>query len=104
MIENKRGEVRFKVAESAGAHLSPAQEVEARWEFSLAASNLPKAIPADVRKFLRLVSRGGRRGTSRPRLQLAKTVGGALRPDGMMFASAESVHKAPPTVRETGVL
>ena len=39
-----------------GAPLSKAQEVEARWEFSIAASNLPKAIAPDIRKFLRLVS------------------------------------------------
>jgi len=32
------------------------QVAEARWEFSLGASNLPKIIPPDIRKFLRLVS------------------------------------------------
>ena len=28
----------------------------ARWEFSIAASNLPKAIAPDIRRLLRLVS------------------------------------------------
>jgi hypothetical protein len=59
MFKNKQ-EVRFKAVSEQGASserpLSVAQVAEARWEFSLAASNLPKAIPPDVRKFLRLVS------------------------------------------------
>ena len=59
MLKNK-AEVRFKAAPTekgdTGAPLSQAQEAEARWEFSLAASNLPAAIAPDIRKFLRLVS------------------------------------------------
>ena len=59
MFKNK-GEVRFKAVSrqgaDSGAPLTPAQEAEARWEFSLAASNLPATIPPDVRKLLRLVS------------------------------------------------
>lgn len=59
MFKNKE-QVRFKSAptESAAssAALSDSQVAEARWEFSLAASNLPATIPPDVRKFLRLVS------------------------------------------------
>src|SRR5258708_32675232 len=57
MFKNK-GEVRFKAAEGGDTAmaLSKAQEAEARWEFSLAASNLPAAIAPDIRKFLRLVS------------------------------------------------
>lgn len=56
MFKNKE-QVRFKAAEgSEGIGLSRAQEVEARWEFSLAASNLPKAIAPDIRRLLRLVS------------------------------------------------
>jgi hypothetical protein len=39
-----------------GGALTSSQEAEARWEFSLAASNLPKEIAPDIRKFLRLVS------------------------------------------------
>jgi hypothetical protein len=39
-----------------GSPLTPAQEAEARWEFSLAASNLPQALAPDLRRFLRLVS------------------------------------------------
>ena len=54
MFKNKE-KVLFKAAEG-GMALSRAQEVEARWEFSLAASNLPKAIAPDIRRFLRLVS------------------------------------------------
>ncbi|MDI1336695.1 MAG: PilZ domain-containing protein [Lacunisphaera sp.] len=54
MAKNKQ-QVGFKSAGS-GVPLSPAQEAEARWEFSLAASNLPTAIAPDIRKFLRLVS------------------------------------------------
>jgi hypothetical protein len=54
MFKNK-GEVRFKAVDSA-TPLTPAQEAEARWEFSLAASNLPTTIAPDIRKLLRLVS------------------------------------------------
>jgi hypothetical protein len=36
--------------------LSDSQLAEARWEFNLAASNLPKVIPPELRKFLRLIS------------------------------------------------
>lgn len=54
MVKNKQ-QVSFKAADS-GVPLSHAQEAEARWEFSLAASNLPKAIAPDIRRFLRLVS------------------------------------------------
>lgn len=39
-----------------GAPLTPSQEAEARWEFSIAASNLPKTIAPDIRRLLRLVS------------------------------------------------
>lgn len=59
MIQNKQ-QVAFRAAPTAsgapGGPLNKAQEVEARWEFSLAASNLPAGIPADVRRFLRLMS------------------------------------------------
>jgi hypothetical protein len=57
MIKNKE-HVRFKPAEAGatGAPLSRAQEAEARWEFSIAASNLPRAIAPDIRRLLRLVS------------------------------------------------
>lgn len=59
MLKNK-GEVRFKAAPAEGIDpatpLSDAQVAEARWEFSLAASNLPKTIPPDLRRFLRLLS------------------------------------------------
>jgi hypothetical protein len=59
MFKNK-AEVGFRAAPTAGGApgglLSKAQEAEARWEFSLAASNLPKAIAPDIRRFLRLVS------------------------------------------------
>jgi len=59
MFKNKE-EVGFRRAPTergdTGAPLSPAQEAEARWEFSLAASNLPKTIPPDLRRFMRLVS------------------------------------------------
>lgn len=57
MITNKE-QVRFKPAEAGdtGAPLSRAQEVEARWIFSIAASNLPKGIASDIRRLLRLVS------------------------------------------------
>ncbi|AOS43202.1 hypothetical protein Verru16b_00245 [Lacunisphaera limnophila] len=59
MLKNKAA-VGFRAAPTeerkAGGPLTAAQEAEARWEFSLAASNLPKAIPPDIRRFLRLVS------------------------------------------------
>ena len=41
---------------SPGASVTAEQAAAARWEFSLAASNLPKSIPADIRGFLRLMS------------------------------------------------
>ena len=59
MFKNK-AEVGFRAAPTEsgapGGPLSQSQEAEARWEFSIAASNLPKAIAPDIRKFLRLVS------------------------------------------------
>ena len=56
MFKNKE-QVHFKAAEgSEGINLSRSQEVEARWEFSIAASNLPKTIAPDIRRLLRLVS------------------------------------------------
>jgi hypothetical protein len=56
MLKNKE-QVHFKHATGdTGAHLPRAQEVEARWEFSLAASNLPKTLAPDIRRLLRLVS------------------------------------------------
>ena len=59
MFKNK-AQVTFKAAPAEsgapGAPVSGSQEVEARWEFSLAASNLPNAIAPDIRRFLRLVS------------------------------------------------
>ena len=57
MLKNKE-QVRFKSAEAGatGAPLSKAQEAEARWGFSIAASNLPKTIAPDIRRLLRLVS------------------------------------------------
>ncbi len=59
MFKNK-GEVGFRAAPTegggTGAPLTKSQEAEARWEFSLAASNLPEAIAPDIRSFLRLVS------------------------------------------------
>jgi hypothetical protein len=59
MMENKK-QVRFKAAPTergdSDKPLSASQEAEARWEFSVAASNLTKVIPPDIRKFLRLVS------------------------------------------------
>lgn len=54
MIANKT-RVGFR-ALSGGGGLTKEQEAEARWEFSLAASNLPKTIPPELRRFLRLVS------------------------------------------------
>lgn len=59
MFKNK-SEVTFRAAPmdngAPGMPLTKAQEAEARWEFSLAASNLPKAIAPDIRRLLRLVS------------------------------------------------
>lgn len=59
MFKNK-GEVVFRPAPldngAPGLPLTKAQEAEARWEFSLAASNLPKAIAPDIRRLLRLTS------------------------------------------------
>ncbi len=58
MFKNKE-QVGFRAAPGDGAAsgaLSYDQEKEARWEFSLAASNLPKTIPPDIRRFLRMVS------------------------------------------------
>jgi hypothetical protein len=59
MIKNKE-QVRFYAVANnggdSGVHLVRSQEVEARWEFSLAASNLPKALAPDIRRLLRLVS------------------------------------------------
>ncbi len=59
MFENKQ-QVTFRAAPTEsgapGGPLSGTQVDEAKGEFSLAASNLPKLIPPDVRKFLRLVS------------------------------------------------
>lgn len=55
MFKNKQ-EVGFRPATDASRALVPSQLVEAKWEFSVAASNLPKVIPPDIRKFLRLVS------------------------------------------------
>lgn len=45
-----RSAMRFKQA--SGESLTTAEEAEAKLTFSVAASNLPKAVPADVRKFL----------------------------------------------------
>ena len=47
--------IRYKLA-GADGHTVQAQEAEARWEFSLAASNLPAAIAPDIRRLLRLCS------------------------------------------------
>ncbi len=57
MIKNKE-KVLFRAVGSGhtGMALSRAQETEARWEFSIAASNLPKDIAPDIRRLLRLVS------------------------------------------------
>lgn len=57
MIDNKKRVV-FRAAQESGSGrpLSAAQEAEARWEFSIAASNLPKIVPPDLRKYLRLIS------------------------------------------------
>jgi hypothetical protein len=59
MFKNK-AEVGFRSTPmdngAPGLPLTQAQQAEARWEFSLAASNLPKAIAPDIRRLLRLVS------------------------------------------------
>ncbi len=57
MAKNKT-QVHFRSAASgsAGAPLTRTQELEARWEFSLAGSNLAKAIAPDIQQLLRLVS------------------------------------------------
>lgn len=57
-MDRNKAMVGFREAKDtgSGAPLSPAHAVDARWEFSLAVSNLPKAIPPDIRKFLRLMS------------------------------------------------
>jgi hypothetical protein len=60
MFKNKE-QVRFYAVASgggdAGIHLTKNQELDARWEFSLAASNLPaKVFAADIRRLLRLTS------------------------------------------------
>jgi hypothetical protein len=59
MFKNK-SEVAFQSAPmdngAPGLPLTQAQQAEARWEFSLAASNLPKTIAPDIRRLLRLVS------------------------------------------------
>lgn len=55
MFKNKEG-VRFKSATGPDTPLAKPQELDARWEFSLAASNLPKNIAPDIRRLLRLVS------------------------------------------------
>ena len=57
MLANK-AQVGFRPVEAGatGSALSRAQEAEARWEFSVAASNLPKVIAPDIRRLLRLVS------------------------------------------------
>ena len=59
MARNK-AEVGFRAAPTTGGGtsgpLSQAQAAEARWEFSVAASNLPPAIAPDIRRWLRLVS------------------------------------------------
>lgn len=54
MFKNKE-QVGFRPIEGGGS-LTKEQEAEARWEFNLAASNLPKAIAPDIRRLLRLVS------------------------------------------------
>lgn len=56
MFKNKE-RVGFRALEGGGTvPLTSEQTLDARWEFSLAASNLPKTVPPDIRKFLRLVS------------------------------------------------
>lgn len=59
MFKNK-ADVTYRAAPldngAPGMPLTKAQEAEARWEFSIAASNLPKALAPDLRRLLRLVS------------------------------------------------
>jgi len=59
MFKNKE-QMRFYAVATAGGdagiQLVRSQELDARWEFSLAASNLPKTVAPDIRRFLRLVS------------------------------------------------
>ncbi len=56
MFKNKE-QVGFRALEGGGTSvLTREQEAEARWEFSLAASNLPKTLAPDLRRLLRLVS------------------------------------------------
>jgi hypothetical protein len=55
MFKNKE-QVRFKSVGGTAGALSKSQELDARWEFSIAASNLPKTIAPDIRRLLRLVS------------------------------------------------
>lgn len=54
MLDNK-GRVGFRSLDGTSV-LTREQEAEARWEFSLAASNLPKTFAPDLRRLLRLVS------------------------------------------------
>ena len=59
MFKNK-AEVAFRAAPTekgdTGMQLAQAQLAEARWEYSIAASNLPKALAPDIRRLLRLTS------------------------------------------------
>jgi hypothetical protein len=56
MLKNKE-RVGLRALEGGGTTpLTREQEAEARWEFSLAASNLPKTLAPDIRRLLRLVS------------------------------------------------
>lgn len=56
MFKNKE-QVGFRAIQGGGTiPLTREQEAEARWEYSLAASNLPKTIAADIRRLLRLTS------------------------------------------------
>ncbi len=56
MLDNK-ARVGFRSLAGGGSSvLTKEQEAEARWEFSLAASNLPKTLAPDIRRLLRLVS------------------------------------------------
>jgi hypothetical protein len=59
MFKNKE-HVRFRGLAAGGGDTGVAlnrnQELDARWEFSLAGSNLPKTLAPDIRRLLRLVS------------------------------------------------
>lgn len=55
MLANK-ARVVFRALEGGATPLTREQEAEARWEFSLAATNLPKTFAPDIRRLLRLVS------------------------------------------------